>query len=422
MLTRTGVAAVATAVVATMGGALPAPAAPTAGPPAAGQGKQATSYALEAFGYGSRVVGGSVPAGSDRSAFQVIGCTNKAGIDKANAESDVDLGDGIALSGVKTRVWTSRHGGTVTSRARHHIAKVTVGDLPAASLVLRDVSSTARVWHNANGFHATTAARVAKIVLRPVGGTALVIPAPRRGESVRLPGIGKLTLGGGHEEVGRGYAIATGDALRLAIRPTRTKVFLAHSRATIDAGVKQHLFGGSSFGTRLRGVEGALRSGETPFSVMPCEGTAGKPQTRSIARADLADTMSAAGLRTRQRAVSRGDEAHAVERASVARVSLGGGLVVKGVTARAAVDRQGADTSASARGTRVAAIRYQGERLRLSPRGTLRIPGVAKLATRVVQHHPGGIEVTALRVTLLDGSLATVDVGHAVARIRPSGL
>ncbi|MEJ7744947.1 MAG: hypothetical protein WKF73_21880 [Nocardioidaceae bacterium] len=57
-----------------------------------------TPFALSASGYSTRVVGGGVPVGSDRTAYQVIGCTNLAGLHKQNAEAEANLG-GLRISG-----------------------------------------------------------------------------------------------------------------------------------------------------------------------------------------------------------------------------------------------------------------------------------------------------------------------------------
>jgi hypothetical protein len=52
----------------------------------------------------------------------------------------------------------------------------------------------------------------------------------------------------------------------------------------------------------------------------------------------------------------------------------------------------------------------------------LRIPGVARIESNVISRTRRGISVTALRVTLLDGSLAVINIAHARASIAPSGL
>ena len=51
----------------------------------------------------------------------------------------------------------------------------------------------------------------------------------------------------------------------------------------------------------------------------------------------------------------------------------------------------------------------------------LNIPGVAKLERNVVHRYTNGISVIALRVTLLDGSGAVLDLGEAHLKIKNSG-
>ncbi len=50
--------------------------------------------------------------------------------------------------------------------------------------------------------------------------------------------------------------------------------------------------------------------------------------------------------------------------------------------------------------------------------GVLEIPGIAKLERRVATRTATGIKVVALRITLLDGSGAVVDLGEAQLQIR----
>jgi hypothetical protein len=395
---------------------------PTQAAPSDHKAKRATAYALEAFGYGSRVVGGDVPAGSDRSAFQVIGCTNKAGISRRNAKANVDLGGGLSLSGVKTRVWTSDKGGRVMSSARHTIAEVKVVNLPTAKLTLRGVASTAQAWHDSDGFHSTATADIARITLRPIGEVAVNIPVPDSGNSVHIPGVGQLALGAGTRRSDADGAQAVLDAVKLHVNATDTTVYLAHARASISGGVKQHLFAGSAFGTKVDLLERTAASDETPFLVMPCEGTGGTRVDRAIAHANLRAGLEARALDVSQKSASTGGHAYAWERSTIGKVALGHRLVIKGVVAKASAERSGGTLTTSSRGTTLAKVFYRGDRLHFPAHGALRIAGLAKIEPRLVRHIHGGIDVTALRVTLLDGRLAQVDIGHARVRITRSGL
>jgi hypothetical protein len=375
-----------------------------------------THYALSATGYGSRVKGGAVPASSDKSAFQIIGCTNLAGVSRINAEANLTEGD-LALAAVKTHVWTKQVGTTVSSWASHKIASVTLGD-PATGLVLTGVSSISHTWHSATGFHATTKVGLAGITL---AGAA--IPVPLQGVPLDLAGVGSLTLGSGRTARTAHAASATVDAIRLHVDATNTTTFLAHSHSAIQDGVRSGLFHGAAYGTSARGLSNSVTSGPTPLLVMPCQGTAGLVQTRSIARVHVGGQTSAKALTTSQRASVRAGMADAYERAAVATANITNTLHVKGVVAKAHVtmSRTGRYTK-DTRGSSTGTIVYNGRQVKIPTSGVLRIPGVARIESNVVSRKHRGISVTALQVKLLDGSLAVINIAHAKVSISPSGL
>ena len=95
---------------------------------AAAERVAATPYALKTRGYGSKVVGGEVPAGSDTTAFERIGCTNKTGKLKRNHEAEVEVpGLGVA-SGVTTTLRTTKDDGVVASSSVQRIASVELAE------------------------------------------------------------------------------------------------------------------------------------------------------------------------------------------------------------------------------------------------------------------------------------------------------
>jgi hypothetical protein len=102
----------------------------------------------------------------------------------------------------------------------------------------------------------------------------------------------------------------------------------------------------------------------------------------------------------------------------VSTVNLGGGqLVVRAVVGKAHVSRTPQGVVTSARGTRLGSVTASGTTLSFPPTGVLEIPGLAKLERRVVTRTAQGIDVIALRITLLDGSGAVIDLGEARMRI-----
>ncbi len=88
---------------------------------------QPTGFALLAVGFGSRVEGGQLPAGSDATAYEVIGCTQMSGKMRKNYEAEVEVPGLGLLEGVTTKLWTEKKGGTVSSYSSHSIARVTIG-------------------------------------------------------------------------------------------------------------------------------------------------------------------------------------------------------------------------------------------------------------------------------------------------------
>jgi hypothetical protein len=73
-------------------------------------------------------------------------------------------------------------------------------------------------------------------------------------------------------------------------------------------------------------------------------------------------------------------------------------------------------------GTSTGRIMYRGSQQAIPASGVLRIPGVARIESNLVNRTPRGIETTGLRVTVLDGSAAVVTIAHAQVSIAPSGL
>lgn len=380
-----------------------------------------TPFALSASGYSTRVVGGDVPAGSDRSAFQSIGCTNQAGLHKQNTEADVDLGL-LRLSAARTDVSTTKRGNTVSSWGRNRIAKVVLGDAndAAGRVVVEGVSSKSRTWHNGTGFHASTRTSIASIVLDPLVGPDVQLPVPTRGNPLRVPGVALIALGDRDTTVRQNGAQANADALRIKLIPTGTVVYVAHSRAQIMSGLARGIYSGSSYATRASLLDGTVTSGPTPLLIMPCTGT--KFERRDIARVNLGNLAIARELNASQRGVVRNGNPTAFERGKVTRANiLDGTIVVRGVVGKANVTLDGNRARKNIKGTTIAEVRFNGRLINVSGNDAINLGNVARIEPRMVKRTKYGIEVTALRVTLLKRG-AVLNLGHAKVAIRPSGL
>lgn len=414
----------ATAVAALILTSQPAVQSQAAVSPSKSAASKPTPFLVGSAGYSSRVVGGVLPTNSDRTAFAIIGCTNRAGLERTNGKANLELPGGIDLAALKTRAWTTKHGTTVSSYSRQSIGKVTLLDTPLGSLYLDAVVAKTRAWHDSRGFHSTASSDLGGIVLDPVIGDPQRIAIPLPGQSVTIPGLATITLGKGTRTENRHGATATVDAVKLRVIPTNTTVFLAHSTATIKDKVPTALYRGSAFGLKADVAEGVLTSDRTPNIITPCLGTSGKVRSQDIAELDPdASGVHASGLRaTTQSGKDARGRNFVTNTARVAGVNLGSGLHVNVINARAHIHKAGNKFVKSSAGTTLGSITLNGNRITLPANGVLEIPGVARLETNIVDKTRTSITVTALRVTLLDGRLAVVNVGYARSALVPTGL
>lgn len=382
-----------------------------------------TSYALSASGYASRLQGGGVPADSGPTAFQVIGCTNLAGLSKTNTQASINLSGLGTLSGAKTHVWTTRQNGVVSAWARNTITDADFFDTGLGSLNLHAIVSQSRAYHSDSGFHAKTTAKLGSITLT-VAGVPTNFPVPAPGETLTIPGVAKITVGVGNRSKTNHGAEATIDSVTVLLIPSDTTVTLGHTHAQIHDGILSALFSGFSYGVQMTIVGGAGDVGQTPRLVMPCQGTNGQVRIRSIADVDLSPLGTVHGVSASQYADQTQNSAEAWERGKAGKTTLAGGtLVITGVVGRAhATLTTGSPVQKDAKGTTLAKVVFNGEVLQFPNNGPLVIDGVASLQPKLVHRTRNSISVTALQITLLDGSGATINLGHAKVKIIPSGL
>lgn len=381
----------------------------------------ATAFAMQASGYGTRIRGGSVPAGSDRSAFAAIGCTNRAGITHRNAEATAQPTPGLALSATQTIARTLKRGSRVTSLSTHTIDRASY-DVTGGSLSLRNIVSVTRTFHDDRGFHAKTRAQLGRIVLNPAVGPSQDFPVPARGQSTSVPGVGTVTLSRGRSGANRTRAYGRIDAVVIRDSTTGARVYLAHTRTRIGGDIKQFLYSGSAHATKSNAAGGSVTSGRTPNLLMPCEGTDNNVVRRSIARVRLGTNAAATELSTRQVSGLKRGTYYAKERSDVSQSTFGNGLRIAGVTGAATVTESNGRFTRSAKGTSPGKVFFNGDRQTFPRTGALTIPGVAKLESRMVDRGTQSIRVLALRVTLLDGSGLVTDLGFAKAGLNRSGL
>jgi hypothetical protein len=382
---------------------------------------KSTSFAFKTSGYGTRVVGGQVPAGSSTTGFESIGCTNKAGRTHTNNVAEATVPGLGKASGVKTHVWTTSKDGVVASHSTHTIAKLALAQSQLGSLSINAIMSRSTAYHDAGGFHATTSTNLGGLTFTPPVGPAQSVPLPTPDQPVTIPGL--VTIYAGEHVVrhsGNG-AYASAFALRVDVLATGTSVRVAKSHAELHSGFTGGVFGGRSAATHVVTAAGDIaKSGPNPLTLMPCQGTYGQLREKSLATLDLGGQLVVKGANARERGAQGAHGAHGMSRAEVAQVSLGGGqLVIDGIVGKATVVRRGHHVTRSAKGSTLGSVTVAGQEQVFPDTGVLEIPGIAKLERNVVTRTHSGISVIGLRITLLDGSGAVVNLAEAKLRIRP---
>jgi hypothetical protein len=384
-----------------------------------------TEFAFGASGFGTRIRGGDIPVASGDTAWRATGCTNAAGVDKSNEEAQVTIPGLGTINGLKTRVWTTKHGHRYASHASHEIANITLVESAIGSLALSGIKTTAHAIHSPSGYHTRTTAEVLKLVLTPPVGDPIEIPIPAPGDVINVPGFPlRISMGAIHEHTGAHSATARASGLLVTLTQTHTLVRIASSRARIAEGVRKGLFSGYSDGlsaTALNvGDDSIVRVGRTPLMTMPCQGTDGLIKERPTVGVNIPGALVVGAVTTRQRGKQTNRGGRGFEEAKIASVNLGDQIQIDAITARVNVIRKGRKVIRNIKGTSALGITVNGETQTIPPLGVLEIPGLVKIEQNVVERTRNSIGVIALRLTLLDGTGAVVNLGEAKLKIARS--
>jgi len=407
----------------TLAAALPATAADGFDSSVLAKKSDRTPFAYKSATYGSRIRGGEIPASSGTTSYQAIGCTNAVGVDKTNVVASVEIPGLGTAKGVSTRNWTERSNGVHSSYATHDIAKIVLSEDSFGELALKGLSSLSRAYHDTAGFHATTRTEVASLTYTPTNGSPQVLAIPAPGSPVIIPGVVEIRVGSEKTRVDANGAKARADVLDVTLLPTDTRVRVAHTGAKLNRGVKRGLFAGFSAATQVRALDDLVRSGPQPHTRMPCQGTMGKEKGKDVASVDLSPLLQVGAASTRQLGQQRPGKANGYELARVASIDLGdGALVITGIQGRANVVRTRDGVTFDTDGTRFLTATANGTDYSFPELDGLTIPGLVRIETGVTHEFKSGVEVVAVRLTMLDGSGAVVDLGHAKLLIAGSGL
>lgn len=385
-----------------------------------GHGTRSTTFAFKSSGYGTRMTGGQVTAGSSTSGWRAIGCTNQAGRNRTNNVGETTLSGLGTASNVKTHLWTTSHNGVVASHSLHRIGQVTLVQTGLGSVSMSAITSRATASHDDSGFHATTTTHLGGLSFTPPVGPAQSFPAPTPDQPVTIPGVATIYAGQHTTRESATGSAADAFALRVDVIPTGSHLKVAHSHAELSSGMTGGVFGGRAAATHVvSAFAGTTKGGPNPLTHMPCQGTYGKLKQKSLANGSLSDQLLFHNANSSVRGSQGSDSAHGMSRASVGRTALGDQVVVGGVVGKVSVSRQGNKVTTSTKGTQLGTVTVNGQQQTFPKSGVLEIPGVMKLERAVVTRTHNGISVIGLRVTWLDGSGAVVDFGDASVKIRP---
>ena len=383
--------------------------------PATAASTTPTAFALKASGYGTRVHGGQVPAHSSTTAFEAIGCTNVAGKMHENHVVEADLPGAGTAQDVTSQEWTTHGGGVVASHATSSVASMVLGDASTMGTVAIDaIRSTVTASHGPDGFKAVTHTSIGSITYTDSTGMSQNLDAPTPGQPVEIPGLATINLGRDGSTHGANFASAIADALTVTMTAFGTSVVVAHAKASVGGDVKHGLFNGRSSGITSQALDNNVSVGEQPLTLMPCQGTEGRVHAKDLAGLTLDGGMVLQGVHSSQ----LGDQTKAAATGQavgqVASMDLGDGqLVVDTIKGVVNVKRTDSGLTSNIKGSTIGSITANGEPQEFPPSDVLEIPGVARLERNVVEKTSAGLSVVALRVTLLDGSGAVIDLGNA---------
>ncbi|WP_166389150.1 choice-of-anchor P family protein [Nocardioides ochotonae] len=391
-----------------------------------------TEFALAGGGYGTRVEGGDLPASSGRTAHKVIGCTNEVGLKRQNSLAGVTI-PGLGEVGAITTTNRTRRtkSGRVASITTQKIAGITLANNAFGKLELGAISTRAEAYHDPNsGFGTNISTSLLSLWFTPQGGKRTGFDVPLPGQPVNIPGLGRVSLGNKESVVNKSRAVARADALEVYIAPTKTRIRVAHSSAKIFSDIRTGLFRGRAGLLEGKALAGLLDVGRTQNIVMPCSGTGGKVKKDSVVDVDLPGVLEVSVGGSRQMGKQNARRAWGHEESSLARVALGGDvLVIDGIKASVKASRlrsqkPSSRTQVDTSGTTVGSITLNGQKLSL-PKDipSIEIPGLPLLSVKfnVIERGKWGAKAIAVQLSVLDASSelygAKINLGTAMLKI-----
>lgn len=429
-----------------------------------------TNYAFNGWAYGTKIAANPIGLQVGKTAYNLIGCTRQAGKFKEVSVASVAPGgedSPIRIDAAKTWMSTYKNkSGRTGIRSSSEVGKVVIGNDTLGNITIDGLRTNADAYADKNGnLHAQSSFTSADIsanlvpvitqypelepllgplqdLLNEVGATVgdlLEMIAQAAGQKIEIPGVAVLKLGVTWNKVTKNTANSAASALRVFIPGLDGKtntaddiaITIGRGRSDLAKDVPVGLMTGKTHAVDVSLLDGSATLGPLGQKRLHCEGTRGVVKKTDLVGLNLLglDVVDAGvGHNEVFGTFKKNGYRKAWTQTSLASITLGSGdtsLRIDGIVGRAtAVQRKDGKIWLSRRGSQIGAITAAGQSYPIpDPGETLEIPGLARIETNVTSRTKRAIEVTAVRITLLDGTAgkSVVNLGYARAAILRGG-
>lgn len=417
--------------------------------PAEAVKKKETPFAYQGSAYGTRVTLGTEQGSlsSGRTAWSILGCTKLAPVvhDQNGQVGKVNANEQIHVGAVTSQTTSYRDpkAALFGSKSTNKIVDVILGDPQGPHLKIGALHTIADAFSKEGKLGAKTNITWTDLGIfvapedQPQTGTPLdqlidainneadkaAMQILMQAGVIEIPQVGTLTFGWKKTPVRekQGHAIANAYALRIDLANGST-VKLGRAWAKISKDVPAGVLTGYANATEAFALNDMVKSGRIAQQPLQCRGTDGKEISNPAARFHIAGAIDVRGAN----ATVSGDQkkngtAWVRNYSDVAYINLGDGqLVIEAIKAQGNIrqNKRGRIVRIDNNGTTIGSITSDGEPQAIpDPGQALEIPGVARIEAAVTDARKRVIHVTGVRITLLDGTGAVINLANVKAKI-----